>query len=299
MWVVFAFVSAVLLGMYDVSKKKVLRNNTIIPVLCLNTLISTLLFSPFVIGSWSGLIAEDSIVFTHSYAFDGHLLIFFKSLLVMSSWICGYYGIKNLPLSIVGPINATRPVMVLMGALTFLGEHLNLLQWIGVITAITSFYLLSRSGKKEGINFSHNKWIALIVLSNLFGALSALYDRWLLDPNGLAMDRMAIQSWFNFYQFLMLGAFLLICGRSQCKKFRWDWWIPLISIFLSAADFMYFYLLTDETAMISIVSMIRRSSVVVSFIFAALLFKEKNLRSKFVDLLLVIISLLFLFYGSC
>lgn len=298
MWVILAFLSAILLGMYDVAKKKVLNGNAVIPVLCLNTLISTLIFLPFVVGSWMGIIDESSVVHTRTYGIEGHLFIFIKSAIVMSSWIFGYYGIKNLPLTIVGPINATRPVMVLIGALTLLGEHLNLWQWVGVVVAIVSFYMLSHSGKKEGINFRHNKWIAFVVLSNLFGAISALYDRWLLNPNGIAMDRMAIQSWFNFYQFLMLGAFLLISGKAQSRKFHWDWWIPLISIFLSAADFLYFYLLTDEAAMISIVSMIRRSSVIVSFLFAALAFKEKNLRSKFIDLVLVFVSLFFLFFGS-
>ena len=29
----------------------------------------------------------------------------------------GYYGMKHLPLTIVGPINATRPVLVLVGAM--------------------------------------------------------------------------------------------------------------------------------------------------------------------------------------
>lgn len=72
----------------------------------------------------------------------------------------------------------------------------------------------------------------------------------------------------------------------------------LISLFLSAADFVYFYALSLPGAMISIVSMIRRGSVVVSFFCGAAVFKEKNLKSKALDMLLVLLGMLFLYIGS-
>ena len=51
MWLVLAFVSAALLGLYDVAKKYSLRDNAVPVVLLLNTLFSTLLFSPFIISA--------------------------------------------------------------------------------------------------------------------------------------------------------------------------------------------------------------------------------------------------------
>lgn len=301
MWLFLAFASAFFLGFYDVFKKRALRDNAVIPVLLLNVTISSLIFLPFIILSSGGIIHEDSIFYTHSYGMDGHLFILLKSVVVLTSWIFGYLGIKNLPITIVGPINATRPVMVLIGALTLLGEHLNLWQWIGVSIAILSFYLMSRSGKKEGIDFKHNKWIVFVLLANVFGALSALYDRFLLDPDGIGLDKMAVQSWFNIYQVGMMLLVLLFLWYPQRKKttpFHWSWCIPFISLSLSIADFVYFYALSQNDAMISIVSMVRRGSVIVSFIFGALVFKEKNLKSKVFDLFLVLLSMLFLFIGS-
>ena len=50
--------------------------------------------------------------------------------------------------------------------------------------------------------------------------------------------------------------------------------------------------------MISIVSMVRRGSVVVSFLFGAMVFREKNLQSKAVDLVLVLLGMVFLYLGS-
>lgn len=303
MWLGLAFLSAILLGFYDVFKKQSLKENPVIPVLFLNTLFSSIFLLPLVIMSNAGLIEPDSVFYTNNYGLEEHGLFLLKAVIVMSSWICGYIGIKNLPITIVGPINATRPVMVL-GALTFLSEHLNVWQWIGVIIAILSFYLLSRSGKKEGIDFKHNKWIFFVVLANVLGAISALYDRWLLGPAHAHFDQVSVQIWNNVYQCAMLAiilVFVMSHNRRNGKKMidlNWKWSIVMISVCLTLADFVYFTSLSQGAAMVSIVSMIRRSSVVVSFLCGALIFKEKNLRSKLLDLLLVIVSLVFLFYGS-
>ena len=215
-----------------------------------------------------------------------------------------FFGLKHLPITIVGPINATRPVMVLIGALTFFSERLNLWQWVGVIIAMTGLYMLSRSSKKEGIDFKHNKWIVFVVLANVLGALSGLYDKFLMASpanGGVGLDKLAVQSWYNIYQFFMMLTMLFLLWWPTHKKttpFRWDWCIILISVFLSAADFAYFYALGLDGAMISIVSMVRRGSVIVSFLFGAMVFHEKNLKSKVIDLLLVLLSMLFLFLGS-
>jgi len=303
MWLSLAFLSALLLGFYDVFKKKSLRDNAVIPVLFLNTLFSSLIFLPFIISSAQGWISTDNLFFTHSYGWEEHRYILLKSVIVLSSWLCGYFGIKHLPITIVGPINATRPVMVLIGALTVMGEHLNPWQWAGVTVAIFSFFLMSRSSKKEGIDFTHNRWIVLVILANILGAVSGLYDRYLMAPEGTGagLDKMAVQSWYNIYQLGMMLIVLLLLWyphRHHTTPFRWHWSIILISLFLSAADFVYFYALSHDDAMISIVSMIRRGSVVVSFTFGAILFHERNLKSKTVDLLLVLVSMALLFIGS-
>ena len=304
MWLILAFLSAALLGFYDVFKKKSLKENAVIPVLTLNTLFSSLIFLPFIILSAQGYLSEDSLFYTHQYGWAEHKYILLKSLIVLASWLFAYFGLKHLPLTIVGPINATRPVMVLIGAMTFFSERLNLWQWVGVIIAMIGLYMLSHSSKKEGIDFKHNKWIIFVVLANVLGAVSGLYDKFLMaspENGGVGLDKLAVQSWYAFYQFFLMLAMLALLWwplRKETTPFRWDWCIILISIFLSAADFAYFYALGLDGAMISIVSMIRRGSVIVSFLFGAMVFREKNLEAKLIDLLLVLLSMLFLFLGS-
>ena len=298
MWLLLAFLSAVLLGFYDAFKKESLRDNAVLPVLFLNTVFSSLVFVPFILFAfWAPNVLRDTPFSMPVAGWEAHKYILLKSFIVLSSWIFGYFGMKHLPLTIVGPINATRPVMVLLGALLFFGERLNLYQWIGVLLAILSFFMLSRSGKKEGIDFKHNKWIFFIVMAAVTGAISGLYDKYLMT----FLNPMLVQSWYNLYQvFIMCPVLLLLWypRRKTSTPFRWEWTIVGISLFLSAADFVYFYALSYEDSMISIVSMVRRGSVVVSFLFGALFFHEKNLRSKAVDLLLVLIGMFFLYLGS-
>ena len=287
-----------MLGFYDAFKKESLRDNAVLPVLFLNTVFSSLVFLPFILLSfWAPDVLSGTMFDMPVAGWEAHKYILLKSFIVLSSWIFGYFGMKHLPLTIVGPINATRPVMVLIGALLVFGERLNLYQWIGVLLAVLSFFMLSRSGKKEGIDFKHNKWILFIVLAAVTGAISGLYDKYLMTR----LHPMLVQSWYNVYQVFIMCPIILLLWYPQRKTstpFRWEWTIVGISLFLCAADFVYFYALSYEDSMISIVSMVRRGSVVVSFLFGALFFHEKNLKSKAVDLILVLIGMFFLYLGS-
>ena len=282
MWLLLAFLSAALLGFYDAFKKQALKDNAVLPVLFLNTVFSSLIFLPFILVScFAPAVLGGTMFDVPVVGWGVHKFIIIKSFIVLSSWIFGYFGMKHLPLTIVGPINATRPVMVLVGAMLVFGERLNLYQWIGVMLAV----------------FKHNKWILFIVLAAVTGAVSGLYDKYLMKQ----LPPMVVQSWYNIYQvFIMCPIILLLWypKRKESTPFRWDWTIIGISVFLCAADFVYFYALSYEDSMISIVSMVRRGSVVVSFLFGALFFREKNLKSKAVDLILVLIGMFFLYLGS-
>ena len=293
MWLAFAFLSAALLGFYDVCKKHALRDNAVVPVLFLNTLFCSVIFLPMALRTPFG-------------GWEVQRYILLKACIVLSSWLLGYIGMKHLPITIVGPINATRPVMVLVGALLIFGERLNLLQWAGVVLAILSFFLLSRSGRKEGIDFRHNRWIMCTVGAAVLGAVSGLYDKYLMAADGgLGLPRLTVQCWYNFYQAAMMGAMLLwvksplppLGGGQDKSRFHWRWSILFISVFLSIADYVYFYSLSLDGALVSVVSMVRRGSVVVSFTLGALLFREKNLRSKAIDLALVLLSMFLLWLG--
>jgi transporter family protein len=111
-----------------------------------------------------------------------------------------------------------------------------------------------------------------------------------------------VQVWFNIYQlFIMAGILLLLWypKRKQTTPYSWRWSIVCISLSLAVADWLYLYLLSLPDAMISIVSMIRRSHVLaITFVAGALFYREKNLRSKIIDLLFVVLGLIFICLGT-
>ncbi|MGC9151756.1 MAG: EamA family transporter [Microbacter sp.] len=294
MWLLFGLFSAVLLGLYDISKKMALQNNAVIPVLFSATLISALLLMPFPLLSF---IAPDtmkkSLLYVPPIDAKTQGFIFLKSLLVLTSWIFGYFSFKHLPITVITPIEATRPLWTLLGAIIIFSEQLSMIQWIGVAVTLISFYLFSLVGKKENVHFFHNKWIWFSILASLTGSASGLYDKFLLHH----FNRMAVQSYYAFYQAMIMGVILMLLWypkRKETTPFKWKKSIIAISVFLTLADFLYFFALSNPDSMISLLTVVRRSGVVVSFSIGALLFREKNILSKALCLLGVIAGTLLL-----
>ena len=340
MWLILAFFSAAMLGFYDASKKASLKDNAVLPVLLLNTIFSTVIFSPFLMdylggfGWFNGTFLDTSpfqgkaqtpagqqIIETacslptarsaHNFLginplgssasiIKAHLMVVLKAFIVLSSWIFGYFGMKHLPITIVGPINATRPVLTLLGAMLIFGEDLNAWQWGGVLLALFSLFLLSRAGKSEGVDFRHNIWVLSVAAAAVVGACCGLYDRHIMH----SLEPMFVQSWYVLYQAVLMGITISLLTIFKTKKqggtdsFHWSWAIPLISLFLSAADVAYLFALSDPDAMISVVSMIRRGSVIVSFLFGVIALHEKNVKMKIIDLSILLIGLVLLVLGS-
>ncbi|MBQ2046518.1 MAG: EamA family transporter [Muribaculaceae bacterium] len=290
MWIILAIASALCLGVYDIFKKLSLNGNNVLTVLFFNTLFGALLMSPIIVQClMNGSIGLGDTV-------TGHFHILIKSFIVLSSWLFGYFGLKHLPITIAGPINATRPVMVLIGAMLIFGEQLNLMQWGGVVLGISSLFLISRIGGKEGFSIKNNKWLWLSFGAMITGAISGLYDKYLLRQ----YEPLEVQAWYSFYQCVIMGITIAIIKRVKRDTipFQWRWTIPCIAIFLTIADIAYFYSLSFDDSMISVVSMIRRGSVIVSFLYGVFALREKNVKLKIIDLSILLIGLVLLVLGS-
>ena len=294
MWILLAVCSALGLGFYDVFKKLSVKGNNVLLVLMLNTLFGTILMSPVIVGC----VAAGHWGLGDTLA--GHFRILLKAFIVLGSWLLGYFAIKHLPLTIQGPVNASRPVLVLVGALVVFGERLNALQWAGILLGFASLFLISRIGAAEGFSLRGSRWLWMAVGATMLGAVSALYDKYLLG-----MYRpLEVQAWYSLYQCAIMSAVILLMRRfaphaaGAASKFSWRWSIPCISLFLTAADIAYFYSLSQPGAMISVVSMIRRGSVLVSFCYGVVVLRESHVRAKAADLLVLLLSLGLLVAGS-
>lgn len=297
MWVVLAICSALLLGIYDVFKKRSLRDNAVIPVLFLSIVISTFMFVPIVVLSVVSEDFKDSVLYVPKADLEAHLYIFVKAVIVLGSWICAYFGMKNIPITIFSPIRATQPIWTLIGAVVIYAEVLSGWQVAGITLTIVSFYFFSIAGLKEGVSWKSNRWVWLVILATLLGAVSGLYDKFLMKQ----FDRMTVQVYSSVYQTILMAAvlfFLWYPNRSNTTPFQWRWSIVGISVFLVLADFVYFKALSMDDALISVVSTIRRSGAVVPFAYGALFLHEKNLKVKTVLLCGVLTGVFLLYVGS-
>ena len=298
MWALAGLTSAIFLGIYDIFKKTSVNENAVMPVLFLSTLTSSIIFLPIVTGSVYYPETFSRIgLYSPVLTLTEHLQVFLKSAIVISSWILAFFALKHLPVTIFAPIRSTSPLWTLIGAIIIFNEKLNTLQWIGVTLTLTFFYLFSTAGKREGIEFRKNKWIYLIIAATILGSVSGLYDKFIISR----IDRIAVQAWFSFYQvvimFPVVGIFWFP-KRRNTTPFKWRWTIPAIGITLVITDFLYFYALSFEGSMISMISALRRSSVLITFTLGALLFKEQNLKRKGLYLIGILAGILLITLGS-
>lgn len=296
MWILLGISSAIFLGIYDIFKKRSVQDNTVLPVLFWSTVFGALVTLPVFLLS---RIFPDSMTNSSLYAglptVREHLYIVAKTAIVTVSWITAYFALKHLPLSIVSPIRSSAPLWTLLGAVLLFGESLRPLHWVGIVIILISYYAFSLLGKYEGIAFTRNPYIGLVLVATLTGAASALYDKFLLHQAGI--PRVTLQVWFSFYLVATTGlARLLIhrSGRVSATRMQWRATIPLIGIFLIVADFLYFKALSEPDALIAVLSVIRRSAVVVSFVLGGLLFREKNKRKKAIPLAGILAGLILL-----
>lgn len=297
MWISLGLLSAMLLGIYDVFKKLSLRGNAVLPVLYFAAMSSAVVFIPFIIYSYVSP-NPDGFMYISPMTWQQHALTFIKSCIVGSSWTLSYYAMRYLPITIVSPIRATAPLFTLLGAVTILGERLSLLQWVGVLATVGFFLMFSRVGRLEKISFFGNKWMYCLYGGTLLGAISGLYDKFLLAD--MALPKNAMQAWYSVYMLIVLLPILLLkwWPNRKYNKFTFRWTILGIGLCLVLSDFTYFYSLSIPESLVAIVSALRRCSVVVPFLFGAVFLKEKNITRKFILLCGMLIGVAMIVLGS-
>lgn len=275
-WIAASLVSAFFLGLYELCTKHAVRENAVLPVLFFSTLCGA--------AVWSVLLAVEAVhpgalppgLRTDSLTVFQHLQLALKSAIVAASWVFTYFAFKHLPLSVGSPIRAMSPLFTWGGAVLFLGERPTLVESIGVFTTLASFFGLSVAGAREGIRFHRDKWIGFLLAGTVLGATSSLYDKYLLGRAHFSVP--TVQAWFSVYLVVLFLPFAIGWQQRwwERKEFHWRWSIPLIALFLLAADYIYFGALQTPGSLVSIVMSLRRGSTLVGFSGGILLFHESH-----------------------
>jgi drug/metabolite transporter (DMT)-like permease len=275
-WVTEILASAFFLGVYDLCTKHAVRGNAVTPVLFFSTVTGAAVWT----GLWliqffhPGLLPHSLV--TDPLTWRQHLQLVLKSGIVAASWVGTYFALKHLPLSLGAPIRATSPLFTLLGAILILGERPDLFQTLGVLTTLASFVGLSMVGAREGIHFHRNQWFWFLIAGVLFGAVSSLYDKYLLGT--LKFSVPTVQCWFSIYLLVFFAPFALGWKLRWWPRneFHWRWSIPGIALALLVADYLYFSALQHPKALVAIVMSLRRASTLVAFAGGLYFFREAN-----------------------
>lgn len=284
--------SALLLGFYDVCKKRAVLGNPIAPTLFYANLCGTVFFVIM-------LVSRNMLLESVNCTFHEWLLLLFKAVLVGSSWAFVYYSMRELPISLAAPVRASSPLWVFIGGLIFFGELPTGYQAAAMALIFAGYLIFALSGKLENIDFKRHKGIHALLAGTLLGAASAIYDKYLLNTLHIKPD--VVQFYFSVNLVLVLGLNYLICSRfkrADTPAFHWHWSIAATGILLILADFCYFYAVSLPDIHISIISLVRRSNCVVSFLLGAFVFREKGLLKKFIAMLLILLGIALLSSGK-
>lgn len=288
-WILLSLLSAFALGFYGLAKKKAVHENAVPIVLLLNVSTSAAIYGPIVVlSAVFPDMMQQTAVFVAPMSGAEHALMMLKSGLVGLSWIFAFFALKHLPLSIAAPLRAISPLWTISIAVLFLNERPEFLQWAGVFLILMSFRAFSKVGRKEGIHFRRNRWVVMMMIATLLGSSSALVDKYLLQTVGLSVPN--VQAWFSIYLVVAMLPLAIHWYVFQRKKtpFEFRWSIPTIAITLLIADYLYFTAVSDPDALISLISPLRRTSVILPFAYGIVKLSEKNWKPKLLSLIVML-----------
>lgn len=293
MWLWWIIASAIILSFYDLSKKASVRNNSVFPVLLGSTLSGWLAVSAYLV--WCGDLGATLSIATADIA---RLLL--KSCIVGASWTATYMALRTLDITSAAPIRATGPLWTLIGGILLFSESPTVVQAVGMFFVLAGCFVFSITNKSPNGCFWRDKSIFLAFAGTLLGSCSALYDKHLLQGIGIGVE--TVLWWFLGGMAVIYSLALVltrrIAGNSGQSRFQWRWTIPLVGVLLALSDACYFKALSDEESLVSVLSMIRRSSVIITFFVGGAVFREKNIRRKAIALATILLGVLILCIGK-
>lgn len=280
-WIALGLLAGLVLGTYDFLTKLALKEKTVLEVVFWCSVLGAALWLPLLYApaQWSGTLRTLGLA-PQPLDTAQQLALLPKSTMMVVTWILSYYSVKFLPLSISAGVRASGPLWTALGAVLLLSESLNWWQWLGLAVSMGSYYLFSLIGKKEGIHFSRNHWVLCMLAATLLSSANALYDKHILAT--LQMDLAAVQA----YSAVQRGAIALLLlpwvlrDLEVLSLLRRNWAVPAIAFAYVLAEYIYLAAVQQEGALISVISVLRRTNLVMVFALSTLFFRENYIWRK-------------------
>ena len=287
-WTAWILLSSFFLALYDLAKKAGVRDNAVLPVLLCSTCCGC---AAFIVGI--SVCGKLPAVFANTNE-QVLLLAAIKSVIVATSWVFTFYALRTLPITIATPIRASAPALVFIAAFFLYGEIPSWIQAIGMLAVFGGYFVFSWAGKHEGIDFFRNKAVWSAIAGAGFSALSSIWDKYVFQVRAMPVETVQ----FFFQVGLVCVYALILSGQRLLKlphdRFEFRFTIPFVGILLAAADWLYFKGLAVPEAPISVGSLLRRFSVVITFVLGARFFHETNLKRKALALAAILVGVILL-----
>lgn len=280
-WVLLVLAYGTIKGLRDVLKKKALEKNTVIEVLFLYTLLSFIILLPTAPKAFG---FEISVM----------LWVAVKSFAVFLAWIFSFKAIGQLPVSLYGVLDLSRVLFATLLGVIVLGETMGLWQIAGLCLVIIGLLLLKfekRSPEKEKSEHIELKFIIYTLLSCMLNAFSGLLDKILLSNN--RMNDVQLQFWYMllmvvYYLFYIIVKHLKINWKATLKNM----YVWLLAILFVVADKCLFVANTYPDSKVTVMTLIKQSSCIVTILCGKLVFKEKHTGYRLLCACTVIIGIL-------
>lgn len=278
MWLLFAVGASFFAGITAILVKIGVEDTDSNLLTALRTIV-VLIFSwimVFVVGS-QGTITEVS----------GKTLLFLCASGVTTgiSWICYFHALQIGNVNVVVPIDKSSVVLTILLGVIFLGESMNLLKTVCVVSIAAGTYLMIE--KKENVGQSTKKKGAIFYafMSAIFASLTAL-----LSKIGITGIESNLGTAIRTIVVLIMAWIIVFMKGSQkdIKKISQKSWtfIVLSGIATGLSWLCYYRALQDGP--ISVVLPIDKLSTLVSIAFAYIVFKEKLTRKSGIGLALIV-----------
>ncbi len=293
-WTCWILSSAVVLALYDISKKASVKDNAVLPTLLCSTLFGCAAFIAglAVAGRLNAVVQATAQVIWLSVA---------KSVIVSASWVFTFCALRTLPISIATPIRASAPALVFVVAFFLYGEVPDMVQFAGMIAVFAGYFVFSWAGRHEGIDFFRSRAVWCAVAGAFLSACSSLWDKYVFQVCCAPVETVQF-----LFQIGLVAVYALLLGATalakvfahgfapQDRRFEWRWTIPCVGILLAGSDWLYFTGLAVPEVPISVASLMRRFSVVVTFVLGARFFHETNLLRKAAALAVIMLGIVLL-----
>ena len=280
-WASWVLASSVLLALYDIAKKASVGANAVLPVLLASTTFGFAAYS-------AGLLASGRFCALGDISGAEISLGLAKSVIVGTSWVFTFCALRTLPITIATPIRASSPALVLLIAVPLYGEVPSMLQGAGMAAVFAGYFAFSWAGRHEGIDFFRNRAVWCAIAGAVFSAVSSIWDKYVFQVRALPVESVQLVFQAGLVAFYGLGLVASRALRLGRDPFEWRWTIPLVGILLAGADWLYFKGLAHPGAPISAASLMRRFSVVLTFLLGARFFHETNLVRKGIALAAIV-----------